>query len=135
VNQVVSGKKQIKAAFTNAERNVNRTIHSQLNREDIFRLAGLESEGRAERLREVKEQVEVLSLKYNFPTKNDVANIAKMLIQIEEKIDSLEEQLKELQKEKGGITSEGRKPRAALRSVKRGNGESLLKLWGGAMGE
>ncbi|KMJ58771.1 hypothetical protein AB685_06725 [Bacillus sp. LL01] len=85
--------KRIKVKAIQVENQLNQALKDVLNRESVFRVVGLESEIQADKLRMVRDQVEVLSLKYNFPTKNDVANIAKMLIQIEEKIDRLEAQL------------------------------------------
>ncbi|MEA3320243.1 MAG: hypothetical protein U9Q88_09465 [Bacillota bacterium] len=87
--------KKIKVKAIVMENKWNEAIKAGLNKESVFRIVGLESELEAEKLRNMREQVEVLSLKYNFPTKNDVANIARLLIQIEEKIDRLEAQLQE----------------------------------------
>ncbi|WP_231687736.1 hypothetical protein [Bacillus sp. CHD6a] len=87
--------KKIKVKGLIMENKWNEAIKAELNKESVFRIVGLESELEADKLRKMREQVEVLSLKYNFPTKNDVANIAKLLIQIEEKIDRLEVQLQE----------------------------------------
>ncbi|WP_404468827.1 hypothetical protein [Sutcliffiella horikoshii] len=87
--------KKLKVKAIKIENEWNEAIKSGLNNESVFRIVGLESELEAEKLKKVREQVEVLSLKYNFPTKNDVANIAKLLIQIEDKIDRLEGQLQE----------------------------------------
>jgi hypothetical protein len=44
-------------------------------------------------MRNVKENVELLSFQYNFPTKNDVASLARLIIQLEEKMEGIEEQL------------------------------------------
>lgn len=44
----------------------------------------------------LKENTEVLSQQMNFPTKNDIANVAKLVTQIEEKVDSLEESILQL---------------------------------------
>ncbi|TYS67151.1 hypothetical protein FZC76_16640 [Sutcliffiella horikoshii] len=87
--------KKVKVKAVMMENKWNEAIKAGLNKESVFRIVGLESELEAEKLRKMREQVEVLSLKYNFPTKNDVANIARLLIQIEEKIDRLEGQLQE----------------------------------------
>ncbi|NLP51050.1 hypothetical protein [Bacillus sp. RO1] len=88
-------KKKVKVKAIKMENAWNEAIKAGLNKESVFRIVGLESELEAEKLRKMRELVEVLSLKYNFPTKNDVANIARLLIQIEEKIDRLEVQLQE----------------------------------------
>lgn len=100
--------KKLKVKAIKVENAWNDAIKSGLNKESVFHMAGLKSEFEAEKLRKLREQVEVLSLKYNFPTKNDVANIAKLLIQIEEKIDRFEGQLQ------GGVTSSGQNPEKNL---------------------
>lgn len=110
-------KKRLKVKAIKVENEWNETIKSTLNKESVFRIVGLESELEAEKLRMVREQVEVLSLKYNFPTKNDVANIARLLIQIEEKIDRLEEQFD------GGVTTTGQ-PQAQQLSI----GKNMVKV-------
>ncbi|MGD6777829.1 MULTISPECIES: hypothetical protein [Bacillaceae] len=103
--------KKLKVKAIKLENEWNEAIKSGLNKESVFRIVGLESELEAEKLRKMREQVEVLSLKYNFPTKNDVANIAKLLIQIEDKIDRLEGQLQE------GTTSSGQNPERSMAKV------------------
>lgn len=85
--------KKIKVKAVQVEDELNSVIKEVLNRESIFQMVGMESELRADVLRRLREEVEVLSLQYNFPTKNDVANIARLLIQVEEKIDRMEEQM------------------------------------------
>ena len=85
--------KKIKVKAVQVEDELNSVIKEGLNRESIFQMVGMESELRADVLRRLREEVEVLSLQYNFPTKNDVANIARLLIQVEEKIDRMEEQM------------------------------------------
>ncbi|QFT90365.1 hypothetical protein FIU87_17125 [Bacillus sp. THAF10] len=85
--------KRLKVQALRVENDLNETIKNSLNNEMIYRILGKKSEKNAEKLRSIREQVEVLSLQYNFPTKNDVANLAKLLIQIEEKIDKLEEKM------------------------------------------
>ncbi|MGD6874482.1 hypothetical protein ACQCU1_20160 [Sutcliffiella horikoshii] len=104
--------KKLKVKAIKLENDWNEAIKSGLNKESVFRIVGLESELEAEKLRKIREQVEVLSLKYNFPTKNDVANIAKLLIQIEDKIDRLEGQLQE------GTSSSGQTPESERNMVK-----------------
>lgn len=105
--------KRIKVKAVQVENQLNRVIKDGLNRESIFRMVGLESELKAEKLRRIREEVEVLSLQYNFPTKNDVASIAKLLVQIEEKIDRLEEQMQE-----GSFQTETQSPYPLRNKVK-----------------
>jgi archaellum component FlaC len=80
------------------EQQLNALIQSQLNKEDIARFAGRGGDQFARNLHQVKQNVETLSLYFNFPTKNDVANLARLMIQIEEKIEKLEEQLSNVTK-------------------------------------
>lgn len=78
------------------EKQLNELIQTQLNREDIAQYGELGSELLARRMRSVKENVELLSFQFNFPTKNDMANLAKLMIQLEEKMNDIEGQLAEL---------------------------------------
>ncbi|WP_078379242.1 hypothetical protein [Sutcliffiella halmapala] len=91
-NNVVALNRLKKKGFE-IEQLLNGMIQSQLNKESVARYAGVGSEYLAERMQLVKDEVELLSLQYNFPTKNDVANLAKLMIQIEEKIEAIEGQL------------------------------------------
>ncbi|MGD6832662.1 hypothetical protein ACQCT5_10890 [Sutcliffiella halmapala] len=78
------------------EKQLNELIQTQLNREDIAQYGDLGSELLARRMRSVKENVELLSFQFNFPTKNDMANLARLMIQLEEKMDNIEGQLAKL---------------------------------------
>ncbi|MCA1321824.1 hypothetical protein LC085_18150 [Bacillus tianshenii] len=78
------------------EKQLNELIQTNLNREDIAKYGELGSELLARRMRTVKENVELLSFQYNFPTKNDMANLAKLMIELEEKMMSIQEQLDKL---------------------------------------
>lgn len=78
------------------EKQLNELIQNNLNREDIAKYGELSGELLARRMRNVKENVELLSFQYNFPTKNDMANLAKLMIQLEEKMMSIQEQLDRL---------------------------------------
>lgn len=78
------------------EKQLNELIQTQLNREDIAQYGDLGSELLARRMRSVKENVELLSFQFNFPTKNDMANLAKLMIQLEEKLSDIEGQLAKL---------------------------------------
>lgn len=78
------------------EKQLNELIQTQLNREDIAQYGELGNELLARRMRSVKENVELLSFQFNFPTKNDMANLARLMIQLEEKMDNIEGQLAKL---------------------------------------
>lgn len=78
------------------EKHLNELIQTQLNRKEFAEYGDLGSELLARRMRSVKENVELLSLQFNFPTKNDMANLARLMVQLEEKLENIEEQLAKL---------------------------------------
>jgi CII-binding regulator of phage lambda lysogenization HflD len=78
------------------EKQLNELIQTRLNRKEIAEYGDLGSEFLARRMRNVKENVELLSFQFNFPTKNDMANLARLMVQLEEKMDNIEEQLAKL---------------------------------------
>lgn len=108
--------KRLKVKAIQLENQLNQMIKDGLNRESILPILEMESEWKAEKIRRIREEVEVLSLQYNFPTKNDVANIARLLIQIEEKIDRLEENLQEANYQ--AVQSEVQSPKFKKNMVK-----------------
>lgn len=76
---------------------VNQIIKEKLNAviEDtkIMDLAGKAMWEQTQALRFIKGLSELTALRLNLPTKDDVANVARLTIQVEEKIDTLEEKL------------------------------------------
>lgn len=76
---------------------VNQIIKEKLNAviEDkkIIDLAGKMMWEQTQALRFIKTFSELAARRLNLPTKDDVANVAKLTIQVEEKIDSLEEKV------------------------------------------
>ncbi|WP_158737860.1 hypothetical protein [Alteribacillus sp. YIM 98480] len=81
-----------KLAFA-LEKNINDTIKKELNNENIAKAAGIAAKTHARFLRSLQEYSEILSAPLNIPTKKDVSNIAKLIIQLEDKIDNMEEEL------------------------------------------
>lgn len=77
---------------------LNENIQDSLNKKDILKLLHRRSHLAAPLVENLKELVETISVPLNIPTKNDVANVAKLTQQNEEKLDSVEEQLKILNK-------------------------------------
>lgn len=75
------------------EMKLNEQIQGSLNRREIIQLLHKYAHTLAPLLEGLREMVEILSGPLNIPTKNDVANVAKLSIQNEEKLDSIEEQL------------------------------------------
>lgn len=75
---------------------LNEQIHNSLNRKEIVEFLNQFSFVYADMLQNLNEFVEMISGPLNLPTKNDVANIAKLAIQHEEKLNTIEEQLTSL---------------------------------------
>ncbi|MEQ2526595.1 hypothetical protein WMO40_07770 [Bacillaceae bacterium CLA-AA-H227] len=78
------------------ELKLNEQIQNGLNRKEIIEFLNQFSFVYAEMLESLNKLVEMISGPLNFPTKNDVANIAKLAIQHEEKLNAIEEQLNSL---------------------------------------
>ncbi|RFU65300.1 hypothetical protein D0466_05210 [Peribacillus glennii] len=78
------------------EREWNRKIKDLLNKRTIIKQASMESQISAKIFKQLQDSMETLSALGNFPTKRDVANVAKMQVQLEEKIDQIEEMLSQL---------------------------------------
>lgn len=78
------------------EKELNRKIKELLNNKRIINQASMESHIFAKIVKHLQESMETLSAFGNFPTKRDVANVAKMQVQLEEKIDHIEDLLSEV---------------------------------------
>jgi hypothetical protein len=72
---------------------LNELIKKQLNKEELLLSASSNSAVIASMLSHCRDMTELLSIPLNFPTKNDVARVAKLAIQVEEKVDQLDEQM------------------------------------------
>lgn len=78
------------------EFDANTWIQNGLNKEDILKVLSKNAKLTAKAIENLKELVENISIPLNLPTKNDVANVAKLTLQNEEKIDALEDQIRAL---------------------------------------
>lgn len=79
------------------EKQMNQLIFLWSNNNEFVRLAKLGTESHSRYLDRLRKNQELLASIFNVPTKNDVANVAKLTAQTEEKIDALEEQIWGLQ--------------------------------------
>lgn len=79
------------------EKQANEFIHGWTNNPEFVSYSRLASDTQARYLEFFKKNQEVIFNQYNLPTKSDVAGVAKLAIQTEEKLDSLEEQMWQLQ--------------------------------------
>ncbi|EKN70980.1 hypothetical protein BABA_03934 [Neobacillus bataviensis LMG 21833] len=79
------------------EKQANEMIHSWTNNREFVEFSKVSSDIQSRYLEMFKKGHELFANQLNLPTKNDVANVAKLSIQTEEKLDTLEEQIWNLQ--------------------------------------
>lgn len=75
------------------EQQMNDMIHLCTNNNDFIKYAKMISDSDARYVEWLRKKQEMLANRLNLPSKNDLANVAKMSVQTEEKLDSLEEQI------------------------------------------
>ncbi|MGP7816303.1 hypothetical protein [Niallia sp. 01092] len=75
---------------------INTIIKNKLNNENLILLANNRSKALTKKVIQVQNHVERLASILHLPTKTDVSNATQLILQSEEKIDSLDEQLYEL---------------------------------------
>ena len=75
------------------EQQINQRIQNLLNDEDLVKLANEHLDLLSRNFRALQNTIEVLFNILQVPTKNDVANVAKLTLQTEEKVDNLEEHI------------------------------------------
>ncbi|WP_046175334.1 hypothetical protein [Domibacillus indicus] len=78
------------------ETQLNEWIQNQLNKEQLVLPAALLSNVHGKLIEFISEFQEIISLHLNTPTKDDVANVARLVIQTEEKVDDLNDRMEEL---------------------------------------
>ncbi|MDZ5472095.1 hypothetical protein SM124_10080 [Bacillus sp. 31A1R] len=88
--------KLLKMLGAKAEYQINEWIKECLNKEEIIQLFSNQSSHYSKAIKNIQEKVETLSIPFNFPTKGDVASLAKLTIQNEEKLEAIEEQINQL---------------------------------------
>ncbi|MEH7075275.1 polyhydroxyalkanoate biosynthesis repressor PhaR [Neobacillus drentensis] len=79
------------------EKQINDFIYLWADNKDFVKLSNVGTEINSRYLDAFKKNQEALASVLNLPTKNDVANVASLTIQAEEKIEALEEQIWGLQ--------------------------------------
>ena len=75
------------------EQRMNDMIHLYTNNNYFIKYAKMSSDSDARYVEWLRKNQEMLANRLNLPTKNDLANVAKLSVQTEEKLDSLEEQI------------------------------------------
>ena len=78
------------------EQQMNEMIHLSTNNNDFIKYANMSSDSNARYVEWLRKNQEMLANQLNLPTKNDLANVAKLSVQTQEKLDSVEEQIWDL---------------------------------------
>ena len=78
------------------EQQMNEMIHLSTNNNDFIKYADMSSDSNARYVEWLRKNQEMLANQLNLPTKNDLANVAKLSVQTQEKLDSVEEQIWDL---------------------------------------
>lgn len=81
---------------SHTETQLNERVQSLLDDPKMIKRAHQCMEKHSSFLEKLREYSEVLALQLNIPTKDDVANVAKLTVQLEEKLDAIEEQIHQL---------------------------------------
>jgi predicted RNase H-like nuclease (RuvC/YqgF family) len=79
------------------EKQINDFIFLLSNNNEFVKMSKVGTDSHSRYLEAFKKNQEVIAGVFNIPTKNDLANVTSLTIQTEEKIDSLEEQIWDLQ--------------------------------------
>jgi|GEM_PF-5086188 len=75
------------------ESRINKYIQDQLNKEEVAITANSAGNMLAHLIEAIHDYVEQLSSQLNFPTKNDIGRLGKLIVQSEDKLDNIEEEL------------------------------------------
>ncbi|MGG0409924.1 hypothetical protein [Peribacillus simplex] len=94
--------KGLKLLGTQKEQQLNSKIQSLLNNRKLIEAVSDNAQMQVPRINSLQEASERMSIIMNYPTKKDVASLAKLVIQLEEKIDGLEELVSILVENRGG---------------------------------
>ena len=79
------------------EKQINDFIHLWTNNSEFVKMSKIGTDVNSRYFETLKKNQEAFASVLNLPTKHDVANVADLTIQAEEKIEALEEQIWELQ--------------------------------------
>ncbi len=79
------------------EKQINDFIYHWTDNKDFIKMSNTGTEINSRYLETFKKNQEALAGVLNLPTKNDIANVATLTVQAEEKIEALEEQIWDLQ--------------------------------------
>ncbi|MBT2648699.1 hypothetical protein J7E52_18675 [Bacillus sp. ISL-34] len=94
--------KGLKLLGAQKEQQLNGEIQDLLNNRELIEAVSDNAQMQIPRINRMQEASERMSIIMNYPTKKDVAGIAKLVIQLEDKIDRLEDLLSTLVDDRGG---------------------------------
>ncbi|WP_096435239.1 hypothetical protein [Alteribacter populi] len=89
-----------------SESQLNKLVHQRLEDPRTIKKTRSRMQNHANSLKKLRDYTEILALQLNMPTKDDIANVTKIAIQIEEKLDDLEEKILLLAKEQEKISED-----------------------------
>lgn len=88
------------------ENRLNGLLYMMTDNNEFVRLLKVGTQSHARSMELLRKNQELMAGVMNIPTKKDVANVAKLSLQTEEKIDILEEQIWNLQDSLGSLNNE-----------------------------
>jgi hypothetical protein len=88
---------QIKLTGSKAEALVNDWLKNRVNKEDIVGLLGRRTQWYGKLIKELQDAVETASVPLNIPTKRDVASVAKLTIQNEDRLEDIQQRLAQIE--------------------------------------
>ncbi len=88
---------QIKLTGSKAETLLNEWIKNRVNKEDIVGLLGRRTQWYGKLIKEIQDAVETASVPLNIPTKKDVASVAKLTIQNEDRLEDIQQRLTQIE--------------------------------------
>ncbi|MGE7759982.1 hypothetical protein [Peribacillus sp. NPDC097895] len=89
--------KTLKLLGAQREQQLNGKIKDLLNNRELIEAVSDNAQMQVPKVNRMHEASERMSIIMNYPTKKDVASVAKLVIQLEEKIDRIEELLSTLE--------------------------------------
>ncbi len=75
------------------EKGLNELLLASINNHDLIRMTNFGVGAHSRYVERLKRNQELIAGLMNIPTKNDVANVAKLTVQTEEKLDALQQQI------------------------------------------
>ncbi|WP_075980577.1 hypothetical protein [Bacillus massilinigeriensis] len=115
-----------KAGFI-LEQQLNQSIQNFLSHEEVVKMAEVHSEWLGHKMDLLQKYAEVIGACLHLPTKTDVANVAKLTTQVEEKLDLLEEHFLQLNANLKKILKEKEQAVVERLSKKGGQEESVTE--------